>query len=137
MIVVDASFLTDYLLGRLSAHDVLDHEIRDFAEELLHAPDLIELETLNVLRRLLASGQIDELSATAAIGDLESVRLLRHPHAQLRARVWELRHNLSAYDASYLALAEVLDDPVLLTRDSGLAAAACASLGDDRVRHVP
>ena len=136
MIVVDASFLTDYLLGHQTAHAVLDDEVGDPARELLHAPDLIELETLNALRRLLASGQIDEQRATAAIGDLESARLLHYPHAQLRPRVWELRHNLTAYDASYLALAAVLDDPLLLTRDAGLAAAASASLGDDRVRYV-
>jgi predicted nucleic acid-binding protein len=54
----------------------------------------------------------------------------------LRDRVWELRAELTAYDATYLALAEALEDPVLLTADAGLAARGLASLGEERVRHV-
>ena len=52
------------------------------------------------------------------------MRLRRYPHAPLRARVWDLRHDLTAYDASYLALAEALDDPLLVTADAALAARA-------------
>ena len=51
-------------------------------------------------------------------------------------RVWDLRHNLTAYDATYLALAEALEDSVLLTGDGGLALRARKSLGKERVRHV-
>jgi hypothetical protein len=58
------------------------------------------------------------------------VRLIRYPHAPFRARVWELRDNLSAYDALYLALAEALEGAILVTSDSGLAANAAHVLGD-------
>ena len=102
--------------------------------ELLHAPELIEPETLNALRGLARGGAITDRRAEEAVGDLASVRLARYPHAPLRDRVWALRHNLSAYDATYLALAEAVDDPLLLTGDAGLAAQARDSLGADRVR---
>ena len=136
MIVVDASVLTDFLLGRPETHDALRRELADHEHEPLHAPELIEPETLDALRRLVARGSVTDQRASEAASDLSATRLLRHPHAPLRERVWELRHNLSAYDATYLALAEALDDPVLLTGDSGLASAARAALGNDRVRHV-
>lgn len=61
------------------------------------------------------------------------MRLVRYPHAPLRARIWELRHELTAYDAAYLALAEALGEAVLLTADAGLARRARRSLGDDAV----
>lgn len=77
----------------------------------------------------------DQRAAMAA-ADLEDMRLIRYPHAPLRERVWELRHNLTAYDASYLSLAEALGDCVLLTGDAGLASQARRSLGKGRVRHV-
>jgi predicted nucleic acid-binding protein len=134
--VVDASVLTDFLLGRPQALDALQRELVGHEHEPLHAPDLIEPETLNALRRLVRAGDVTDARATEAASDLANTKLIRYPHAPLRARVWELRHNLTAYDATYLALAEALDDSVLLTGDGGLAARACASLGDDRVRHV-
>jgi predicted nucleic acid-binding protein len=55
-------------------------------------------------------------------------------NAPLRERVWQLRHDMTAYDATYLALALGLDDPLLLTGDSGLASRAGVALGTDRVR---
>lgn len=61
---------------------------------------------------------------------------VRHPHAIWRAQVWELRHNLTAYDATYLVLAEALAEPVLLTGDAALALEATRSLGTERVRHL-
>lgn len=64
------------------------------------------------------------------------MRLIRHRHAPLRERVWDLRHNLTAYDAQYLVLSEALPDAVLLTADAALAKRAQISLGGDRVRHV-
>jgi predicted nucleic acid-binding protein len=70
------------------------------------------------------------------VSDLASLRLVRYPHAPLRPRVWDLRHELTAYDATYLALAEALYDSILLTADRGLAAAARRSLGPARVHHV-
>jgi predicted nucleic acid-binding protein len=134
VIVIDASVLTDFLLGRPQTMDALEHELAGHEHEPMHAPDLVEPETLNALRRLALSGAVTDRRASEAASDLARVRLIRYPHAALRERVWELRHRLSAYDATYLALAEALDDPVLITSDRGLAAGAHASLGDDRVR---
>lgn len=136
MIVVDASVVVDFLLGRPRALDAVADALARRDHEPLHAPELVEPETLNALRRLAISGAITDQRASEAVADLADARLARYPHAPLRARVWELRHNLSAYDAAYLALAEVLDDPLLLTADHGLASAAIASLGSDRVRCV-
>jgi predicted nucleic acid-binding protein len=129
MIVVDASALTDFLLGRPAAVEAVHAAVTGVEQQPLHAPELIEPETLNALRKLVANGRLAERRATQAVSDLADARLVRYPHAPFRARVWELRHNLTAYDASYLALAEALPDPVLLTADRGLAAAAEQSLG--------
>jgi predicted nucleic acid-binding protein len=136
LIVIDASALTDFLLGRAKALEALRRALAGREHEPLHAPELIEPETLNALRRLGAGRAVSELRATEAVADLGSVRLVRYPHVPLRERVWALRHELTTYDATYLALAEALDDPLLLTGGAGLAARARRSLGDVRVRHI-
>lgn len=136
MIVIDASALTDFLLGRREAVDTLERELEGREQEPLHAPELVEPETLNALRRLASAGQVSDERATQAVTDLGNARLIRYPHAPLRDRVWELRAELTAYDAAYLALAEALEDPVLVTADAGLAARGRSSLGDKRVRQV-
>jgi predicted nucleic acid-binding protein len=136
LIVVDASVLTDFLLGRPQALDAVERELAGRTHEPLHAPELIEPETLNALRRLALAGSVTDQRASEAARDLAGIRLVRYPHAPLRERAWDLRHNLTAYDATYLALAEALDDPILLTGDGGLAARARKSLGRDRVRQV-
>ena len=134
MIVIDASVLTDFLLGRPQTMDALELVLVGHEHEPMHAPDLIDPETLNALRRLALNSTVTDRRASEAASDLAWVRLIRYPHAPMRQRVWELRDNLSAYDATYVALAEALDDPVLITSDRGLAAHAQASLGNDRVR---
>jgi predicted nucleic acid-binding protein len=136
LIVVDASVLTDFLLGRRQALDAIERELAGHEHEPLHAPELIEPETLNALRRLALAGNVTDRRASEAVADLADTRLVRYPHGPLRERVWDLRHNLTGYDATYLALAEALDDPILLTGDSGLAARARESLGADGVREV-
>ena len=129
MIVVDASALIDFLLGRPQAEEAFGRALSGREEELLHAPELIELETLNALRRLSLAGAVsDELTAAAASA-LGDAPIIRHSHMALRERIWTLRHELTAYDASYLALAEALPDPVLITADAGLAARAERSVG--------
>jgi predicted nucleic acid-binding protein len=136
LIVVDASVLTDFLLGRPAALAAVQAEFVAHEHEPLHAPELIEPETLNALRGLVRGGRITAERGSEAVFDLASTRLIRYPHAPLRARVWELREQLTAYDASYLALAEALDESVLLTGDEALTANARRSLGEARVRSV-
>jgi predicted nucleic acid-binding protein len=136
LIVVDASALTDFLLGRPQAVDTLERELAGREHEPLHAPELVEPETLNALRRLAAAGSVTDRRASEAVLDLANTRVVRYPHDPLRERVWDLRHNLTAYDACYLALAEALEDPVFVTGDGALAAQARRSLGAERVRHI-
>ena len=82
------------------------------------------------------SGAVSDPRASDAVADLASTNLRRYPHAPLRDRVWELRAELTAYDATYLALAEALGDSVLVTSDARLAERSLSSLGPDRVLHV-
>jgi predicted nucleic acid-binding protein len=133
VIVVDASVLADFLLGRSEAVTAVLGAVGDDADQPLHAPEIVEPETLNALRRLVLSGRLSEDRGAEAVADLGAVRLFRQPHAPLRQRVWELRHELTAYDASYLALAEALEEPLLITGDAGLAACGRRSLGDEGV----
>lgn len=134
MIVVDASALTDFLLGRPEAIEAIAGDLPEY--EPLHAPELIEPETLSALRRLARNGAITDRRASDAVSDLGDVRLVRYPHAPLRARVWQLRHELSSNDATYLALAQTLGDCLLVTADAGLADRARNSVGTGRVRLI-
>ena len=136
MIVVDASVLVGVLVGRARAVEDVERELGGAMNEAFHAPDLIEPETLNTLRRLVRAHAITRDRAEQALNHLAAMRLVRYPHAPLRARVWSLRDSLTAYDATYLALTEVLDDAVLMTADRGLAAVAEHVLGAARVRHL-
>jgi predicted nucleic acid-binding protein len=131
LIVIDASALTEYLLGRARAVEVLAQE-----RAPLHAPDLVELETLNALRALVRRRAVTEPRASQAVVALGQARVVRYPHASLRSRVWALRDQLSAYDAAYLALAEMLPGSTLFTADAGLAVRGRDSLGDERVRLI-
>jgi predicted nucleic acid-binding protein len=88
--------------------------------ERLSAPELIDLEVTSVLRRLCAATQLDPARADQALTDLDALRLERIPHRPLLRRCWELRHNVTVYDAAYIALAEILD-VTLVTADQRLA----------------
>jgi predicted nucleic acid-binding protein len=121
MIVVDASALLEALLRTPAAKAVED---RLFApRQTLHAPYLLDVEVAQVVQRYAANGEIDGERRRMALADLADLPLLRYPHDFLLPRMWDLRGNLSAYDAAYVTLAEALDAP-LLTRDRRLAAAA-------------
>ena len=127
MIVVDASALLEALLRTPAANAVGE---RLFApRQTLHAPHLLDVEVAQVIRRYAANGDIDGARGRLALADLANFPLRRYPHDFLLPRMWELRNNLTAYDAAYVALAEALDAP-LLTRDRRLAAAAghCAQI---------
>jgi predicted nucleic acid-binding protein len=120
MIVVDASALLEALL-RTPAAAAVERRLFE-AGETLHAPHLLDVEVAQVVRRYAATGEIEPDRGRAALADLADFPLRRYPHGFLLDRVWELRHNLTAYDAVYVALAEALGAP-LLTRDQGLAGA--------------
>jgi predicted nucleic acid-binding protein len=121
VIVVDASALLEALL-RTPAAAAVEEPLFDVRHSL-HAPHLIDIEVAQVLRRYAASGQIEPGRCQDALDDLSDFPLHRYPHDVLLPRVWELRHNLTAYDAVYVALAEALDAR-LVTRDRRLAAAS-------------
>ena len=101
-----------------------------------HALELIEPETLNVLRKVVFRGSATARRATEAVSDLDKIRLTRYPHGPLRPRMWELRDQLNAYDAAYVALAEALPGALLLTADRGLATVERRLLGKDGVGAV-
>ncbi len=121
MIVVDASALLEALLRTPEAKAVED---RLFASgQTLHAPHLLDLEVAQVIRRYAANGELDDERGRMALADLADLPLRRYSHDFYLQRIWDLRNNLTAYDAAYVALAEALDAP-LLTRDRRMAAAA-------------
>jgi predicted nucleic acid-binding protein len=118
LIVLDASALLELVLST-SAGKQLAQRL-DSPRESLHAPHITDLEILNALRRELRAGRIDAVRATNALHFLANLDLERHSHEPMIRRIWELKDNLSAYDAAYVALAEILDCP-LLTADARLS----------------
>lgn len=118
MIVLDASAVVELLLNTDRGELVRDR-IADVTESL-HAPHLLAVEVAQVLRRYVASRSVAPEIATAALEDLAALDIAHYSHEPLLPRAWELRDNVTMYDAVYLALAEVLDAP-LLTFDGRLA----------------
>jgi predicted nucleic acid-binding protein len=113
--VVDAGVVVELVAGgldpdRLGADD-------------LGAPHLIDSEVTHVLRGLVLRGSLSDVQAAVAMAGFLDLTLTRFPADWLRRRMWELRHNLSAYDATYVALTELLDATSLLTTDARLAKA--------------
>lgn len=119
MLVVDAGVLAPALADDGVSGDAARARL---SGQALVAPELIDLETLSVIRRQLCVGALDARRAELARCDLVELPLHRAPHAPLLARCWELRKNLTVYDAAYVALAELLD-VVLVTADARLAGA--------------
>jgi predicted nucleic acid-binding protein len=120
LIVVDSSALLDFMVLRAVSSRVDELIV---TERVLHAPHLIETEMLHVLRRWCARGRLETQKAEAALERLTQLRLVYHEHGQLRWRVWQLRAGFTAYDATYVALAELLRAR-LLTSDARLFRAA-------------
>lgn len=119
MIVVDASIIVTALADDGPDGDRVRTRLRG---ERLVAPHLIDVEVLSAWRRLASAGDLDQRRVELAMADLRSLRLDRVPHDRLLRRCWELRQNLTVYDATYVALAEAMEVP-LLTADAKLAAA--------------
>ena len=121
MIVLDASAAVDWLLQTSAGHHI---EKRIYSHnETLHAPHLLDLEVTQVLGRLALQGVLSAHRADEAFRDLLDLRIARYPHLVLLPRIWQLRHNFSAYDAAYIVLAEKLG-AALVTRDGRLASAS-------------
>ena len=131
MIVLDASAVVELLLntatGQAVAKRMADPAIG------VHVPHLVDVEVVQALRRLASLGELTAVEAQTAIDDLRSLDLQRHAHEPLLSRVWELRQDLSAYDAVYVALAEVLDTTVV-TCDGRLARAPRAAKRVELIR---
>lgn len=125
MIVVDASVLVTGLADDGPEGDRVRARLLG---ERLAAPEVVDLEVLSAWRRLVSAGRLDERRAHLAAEDLTDLRLARASHTPLMRRCWELRQNLTVYDAAYVALAEVLDT-TLLTADARLANAPGSECG--------
>ena len=121
MIVLDASAAIEWLLQTAAGARVEDRLFSPIAT--LIAPHLLDLEVGQVLRRYVTAGVITASRGHEALEDLLELPLTRYPHDALLFRVWELRDNLTAYDAAYVALAEALDAP-LVTCDAKIASAS-------------
>lgn len=121
MIVADASVVLEVLLRTRVAPQI---EERIFSPgETLHAPHILDLEVAQVLRRYCVSGAMKTERGLEALVDLADLPMTRYPHDIFLPRIWELRHNMTAYDAVYVVLAETLSAS-LLTRDTRLASAS-------------
>lgn len=123
MIVIDASVTAT----ALSSDDEDGARARaHFPEDDVFVPELIDLEVTSYIRRAVRLGQMEPQRALQALADLALMPLERVSHTPFLSRIWELRHNLTPYDAAYVALAEIMEAPLLtadvrLTRAPGLA----------------
>ena len=117
MIVVDASVIATALGDDGDDGDRLRDRLRG---EQLAAPHLLDVEVASVFRRQVAAGRLDPRRARLALDDLVAMPIRRAAHAPLLTRAWELRENLTSYDAMYVALAEALD-VALVTGDARLS----------------
>jgi len=113
--VLDAGVVVELLIGGLDPARL--------GSEDLGAPHLIDSEVTHVLRGITMRGAITEAQAARAMQGFIALTIERFPADCLRPRMWELRHNFSGYDATYIALTETLSATALLTTDARLAAA--------------
>ena len=117
MIVVDSAAVVDALTAVAGTDELRAH----LATEELHAPGLVDVEVVSALRGLTLRGHLSATRAEDLLTDFDDLPMQRWPSADaLRRRAFQLRDNVSAYDAAYVALAEALDCP-RVTRDGRLA----------------
>ena len=119
MIVVDASVIVDSLIDSGTLKQLIALED---TEDWHAAPNFIDVEVLSALRRLEFGGHISAKRAREAVSDFRQFNIMRFDLAELVPEIWRLRHNISSYDAAYVALANVLDIRIV-TRDRRLAKA--------------
>ena len=121
MIVLDASATVDVLLRLGEQAEWVEARVAEAAS--LHAPHLIDYEVVAALRGRTLAGKVSAARGASALQDYLDLPLRRYPAAHLLKRIWQLRPNLSSYDAAYIALAEALGAP-LVTTDGRLARAS-------------
>jgi predicted nucleic acid-binding protein len=118
VIVLDASVVVELLTnGRLA--DSLRRDLAKRTDSFI-VPHLLDIEVASALRTLVAGRRIDSLRTEQLLADLAMLPAERYAHTPLLARIWELRHNFTSYDAAYIALAEAMDS-VLYTSDIKLS----------------
>lgn len=117
MIVLDASVVVELLTNGAMA-DAIRHELAGSGEAFL-VPHLIDVEVVSALRRLAGGKRIDAHRTAEFLEGLAALPAERYSHTPLTGRIWELRHNFTAYDATYIALAEATGS-VLYTCDEKL-----------------
>jgi predicted nucleic acid-binding protein len=120
VLVVDTSAILEALAARDPAPGLVERLAGDGD---LQAPHLIDVELLHALRGMRMRDEISDERAADARGDFADMAIVRYPHTPLSDRMWELRHNLSCYDAAFVALAEILATP-LVTCDARVATAS-------------
>lgn len=120
MIVADASAIIEVLLNTASGAKVGNYLFA--SGQTIHVPHLIDVEVAHVLRRYVRTGTLSPGRAREALQDYSDLPLARYPHDVLLPRIWELRQNATAYDATYLTLAEALGAE-LITCDRALGSA--------------
>ncbi len=118
MIVLDASVVVELLTnGELA--DAIRHEMVKHNDSFI-VPHLLDVEVMSALRSLAAGHRIDSHRSRQFLEDLSALPAERYPHTALLGRIWELRHNFTAYDAAYIALSEATDS-ILYTSDEKLS----------------
>jgi predicted nucleic acid-binding protein len=117
VIVIDASAMAEFLLQTPLGSRVEERLFRN--RDDFHAPHLLDVEVAQALRRLVRTGEVPAERAEEALADLAAFDVHRHPHTPILDRAWELRSNLTAYDAMYVVLAEAID-AALVTCDGPL-----------------
>lgn len=118
--VLDASVVVELVLVTRTGMEI-GRRLADPAVSL-HSPELVDLEVLNTIRRYVQAKRVTPSRATVAVRNLIELDLQRHRHGPMLERIWARRSNVTAYDAAYITLAEILDGP-LLTTDGRLARA--------------
>jgi len=118
MIVLDASVVVELLTNGILA-DSIRNELAGRDESFL-VPHLIDIEVMSALRKLVAGRRIDAHRSGQFLAELAALPADRYSHTPLIGRIWELRHNFTAHDAAYIALAEATDS-VLYTCDEKLS----------------
>lgn len=116
MIVVDASAVVEYLVREPRNDALVERVVGDRS----HAPHLLDVEVAHALRGFVLRGELTAIRASEALSDAAELTIERYPHVLLLRRAWELRDSMSTYDAVYVALAELLQAP-LVTCDSRVA----------------